>query len=160
MDEYFLSRRQLFAGLGVTAAGLIAGCAQAAPAAARSMTVYRDPGCGCCLNWVALARRAGFAVRMVDSQNIMAIKRQAGVPQALAACHTAISGNFVGEGHVPLELVRRLLDRPVPGMRGVAVAGMPVGSPGMESPSGAHQAFDVFTFDRAGRTTLLRRYPA
>ena len=100
MDEYFLSRRQLFAGLGVTAAGLIAGCAQAAPAAARSMTVYRDPGCGCCLNWVALARRAGFAVRVVDSQNIMAIKRQAGVPPALVATtgttDASVFGNVAG----------------------------------------------------------------
>jgi hypothetical protein len=120
------------------------------------MTIYRDPGCGCCGNWAELARRAGFATTIVNSQDMPGVKRRLGVPERLAACHTTVVGGYVIEGHVPLDRVARLLERRPRGVRGLAVPGMPLGSPGMEVPGGARQAFQVFAFDAAGRTTAFR----
>lgn len=79
-----------------------------------SMTIYRDAGCGCCLNWVAHARRAGFSTRVIDAPDMAAIKRRLGVPAALWACHTAIASGLVVEGHVPLDRVTALLQRRPP----------------------------------------------
>ena len=127
--------------------------AAAQPAA---MTVYRDPSCGCCEAWAKLAEQAGYAVSLIDHQDMPAVKRRHGVPEALASCHTAIVGGFAVEGHVPLADVARLLKVRPAGVRGIAVPGMPRGSPGMEMPDGSKDRFEVIAFDAAGKTTPFR----
>ena len=127
-----------------------AGAADQQPVRAAAMTVYRDPGCGCCEQWAALAKQAGYEVSLVDRTDMPAIKRQHGVPEQLAACHTAIVGNYVVEGHAPFpDLARLLRDKPR-NVKGIAVPGMPVGSPGMEVPGAAKQPFNVMAFDSSG----------
>ena len=120
-----------------------------------AMTVYRDPSCGCCEKWAALARDAGYQVSVLDDPDMASVKRKLGVPAQLSSCHTAVVGDFVVEGHVPLEQVGRLLRERPEGIRGIAVPGMPIGSPGMESPDGAKEPFQVMAFDRAGRTSVF-----
>lgn len=121
-----------------------------------AMVVYRDPSCGCCEAWAGIAREAGYQVRLVDHADMPAIKRQYGVPDELASCHTTIVGNYAVEGHVPLEDIERLLLEKPAGVRGIAVPGMPAGSPGMEVPDGTKQAFEVKSFDAAGRISIFR----
>lgn len=174
MKTIHLTRRSLIAGLAATAGLTVAGCAEArtpksepesksrrnsaaktpAPAA---MTVYRDPSCGCCEAWAAIARDAGYEVRVIDHPDIAAIKKRYGVPDGLRSCHTTIVGDYAIEGHVPLEEVQRLLKHRQPAIRGIGVAGMPLGSPGMEVPDGTKQPFRVMAFDKAGRVSVFRR---
>ena len=161
--------RRTFVAIVVATAGLAAaGCGRAQrkepaspqpndasaadrqPAQAAAMTVYRDPGCGCCEQWAALAEQAGYKVSLVDRTDMPAIKRRYGVPDQLAACHTAIIGNYVVEGHVPFADIARLLRHKPRDVRGIAVPGMPVGSPGMEAPGAAKQPFKVMAFDSSG----------
>lgn len=166
------TRRQVLSGLTGLATLAVAGCGaptrgEAAErrdsAAGRSsgnqraatMTVYRDPGCGCCEQWVERARTAGYRVVVTDSADMPAIKRKLGVPAKLASCHTTTVGAYVVEGHVPLEAVRRLVERRPAGIRGIAVPGMPRGSPGMEMPDGTADAFSVMAFDTAGRISVF-----
>lgn len=153
--------RRAFAG-AVAASGALAllGCGEraqsqapatdqtAAPAQARQMIVYRDPSCPCCEKWAAMAEDAGYLVRMVDHPDMPAIKAQYGVPEDLRSCHTAIVGNYAFEGHVPFAHVARLLRERPEGILGLAVAGMPAGSPGMEVPGGATEPFEVMAFGR------------
>lgn len=136
---------------GVSTQSGPSGSAQAA-----SMTVYRDPGCGCCEEWAERARDAGYRVEVTDDTDMPAIKRRFGVPDELASCHTTVASGYVIEGHVPLEDVRRLLAARPAQTKGIAVPRMPLGSPGMESPDGHRQPFEVFAFDAAGRVTRFK----
>jgi len=167
------NRRTVVGGLAAAGGAVLAGCgrpgdetgppagpanvqsAAANPAGparrAEAMTVYRDPSCGCCEAWAEIARAAGHEVRLVDHPDMAGLKRRLGVPEALASCHTAVVASYVIEGHVPLEHVAGLLERRPPGVRGLAVPGMPRGSPGMEMPDGARDPFEVLAFDAAGR---------
>ena len=142
------SRRQLLGGASAAAVTLLAGAGTAAAKPARpAMTMYRSPGCGCCLKWAEIARAAGYPVEVVSTDDIMGMKGRLGVPDSLASCHTTKVGNYVVEGHVPLAAVARLLrDRPN-GVTGIAVPGMPAGAPGMEV-HGDHggQPIEVFAF--------------
>jgi len=144
-----------FAGCGRSATGEAneagaAGNGAASDARPATMTVYRDPSCGCCTAWAKIARQAGYEVEVIDHPDMPSIKRQYGVPDALRSCHTTIVGGYAVEGHVPIEDVKRLLaDRPAD-VRGIAVAGMPLGSPGMEVPDGTVQPFEVMAFDAKG----------
>ena len=124
------------------------------------MAVHRDPSCGCCEQWAALASRAGFDATVIDEPDMQAVKRRLGVPESLASCHTATAGGYVFEGHVPLGDVERLLRERPSGIRGIAVPGMPAGSPGMETPDGRREAFDVIAFDGSGRTSIFQRVAA
>ena len=119
------------------------------------MTVYRDPSCGCCEAWAGIARKAGFPVNVIDTPDMPAIKRRYGVPDALLSCHTTLAGGYAIEGHVPLEDVERLLNEKPGGIRGIAVSGMPIGSPGMEAPDGKQQPFQVLAFDGGGRVSVF-----
>lgn len=170
-----LSRRNVIAGL--TSAGGVAliGCvpsaskqekqAQAggrdsgsptpAPRLA-AMTIYRDPSCGCCGAWAEIATAAGYQVTLVDRPDMPAVKRQYSVPEALSSCHTAIAAGYAIEGHVPMEDVARLLRERPSAIKGIAVAGMPRGAPGMEMPDGSRDRFQVMAFDAAGRTSVYR----
>lgn len=121
-----------------------------------AMTVYRDPSCGCCAAWAQIAREAGYEVTVVDHPDMAAIKRQFGVPDELLSCHTAVVDGYAIEGHVPLEDVKRLLDERPAKLKGIGVAGMPLGSPGMEVPDGTREPFTVMAFDAAGRISTFR----
>jgi len=100
----------------------------------------------------------GYSLKVEDVNDLTAIKQQYNVPAELSSCHTAIVDGYVIEGHVPVEEVRRLLDER-PDIAGIAVAGMPVGSPGMEVEGAAPQPFDVIAFDAEGNTYVWASYP-
>ncbi len=162
--------RRLFVGGLLTFGGLaVAGCGRAAEAPTRqpdgarrsaapalAMTVYRDPSCGCCEAWATIARKAGYQVEVVDHPDMARVKRQYGVPAQFASCHTTLVGDYVVEGHVPLGDVTRLLRVRPADIKGIAVPGMPLGSPGMETPDGAKQPFQVMAFDTAGRVIRFK----
>jgi hypothetical protein len=99
----------------------------------------------------------GYSLQVEDVNDLTAIKQQYGVPPALHSCHTAIVDGYVIEGHVPAEEVERLLDER-PDIAGIAVAGMPIGSPGMEVEGAAPQPFDVIAFDAEGNTYVWANY--
>lgn len=130
--------------------------ANGVPATLAAMTVFRDPSCGCCKVWAQIASEAGYKVELRDDQDMQAVKRRLGVPAELASCHTAEVGGMVIEGHVPLEEVARLVRDKPQGIRGIAVPGMPAGSPGMEVPDGTKQPFQVIAFDGSGKTSVFR----
>lgn len=124
-------------------------------AAAPEVIVYKSPTCGCCVKWVEHMSAAGFSVRTVDveDEELVAIKQRNGITRELSSCHTALVGDYVIEGHVPAELVVRLLND-APEVRGLAVPGMPIGSPGMEIPGRAAQEYEVVAFDDRGGTEV------
>ena len=124
--------------------------AQSAP----SISVLRDPGCGCCLNWVAHLQKNGFKVSIAESPEMTAVKDRRGVPPSARSCHTGVIDGYVIEGHVPAEDIKRLL-KERPAIVGLAVPGMPAGSPGMEVSSGRVQPYEVIAFDKTGKTTVF-----
>lgn len=99
----------------------------------------------------------GFTVQVEDSSNLAAIRSRYQVPASLQSCHTAIVNGYVIEGHVPAEDVQRLLEEQ-PDVIGLAVPGMPAGSPGMEMPDGAVQPYDVIAFDQSGPAYVFASY--
>lgn len=123
------------------------------------MTMFRDPSCGCCEAWAGIARQAGFLVRVVDHPDMAAIKQRYDVPEELLSCHTTVVGGYAIEGHVPLDDVKRLLQKRPAQVKGIAVAGMPLGSPGMEVPDGTTQPFKVMAFGAGGQVTTFRNGP-
>lgn len=123
------------------------------------MQVSRDAGCPCCHVWTELMQATGrFRVTMVDAPDLPAFKQQLGVPASLGSCHTAVIGTYVVEGHVPAEDILRLLDQRPAGVRGIAVPGMPRGSPGMEQPNGAVVPYEVIAFGVDGSQSVFSRY--
>lgn len=126
-----------------------------APALAAEVVVYKDANCGCCKKWIAHLEANSFRVKAHDVADLVASKSAHGVPPRLYACHTAEVGGYVIKGHVPAADIRRLL-KERPKVRGPAVPGMPVGSPGME---GAYtERYDVLGFDKDGRTVVYARH--
>jgi hypothetical protein len=129
----------------------------AAPGAQRptAVAVWKDAACGCCSVWIEHLRRNGFAPSHtnLNPDDLAALKDKRGVPAQARSCHTAVVDGYVIEGHVPAAEVQRLLKTRPAGVVGLAVAGMPPGSPGMESPSA--RPYDVLAFDRRGKTTLF-----
>jgi hypothetical protein len=158
IDEKF-SRRQLVATGIVLGTFLAAGCSAGGEARASqtAMTVYRDPSCGCCEAWAKQAQQAGFEVAVVDDQDMAGVKRRLGVPEELASCHTAQVAGLVFEGHVPLADVRRIMSGPPAGITGLAVPGMPRGSPGMEMPDGTKDPYEVIAFG-PGRQMVFAKH--
>ena len=140
----------------------LAACAGAAQAT--SITMYRDPNCGCCLSWLKHANdhfakgEEKVTAKSVDSQNIAAFKSAKGVPADLVSCHTAIVDGMVIEGHVPAADIERLLERRPDGITGLAVAGMPLGSPGMEVGE-RRQGYQVIAFG-PNKRVVWATYPA
>ena len=119
------------------------------------MTVYKSPTCGCCGKWIDHVTAGGFQVKVIDVADptrMNEIKTASGVPEALRSCHLALVGNYAVEGHVPADLVKKML-REKPQGRGLTVPGMVAGSPGMEVP-GAAERYDVLLFQRDGKTTV------
>src|SRR5688572_8901527 len=130
--------------LGLAALALMAG-ARRTVAADPTITVTKDPNCGCCTGWVEHLRQAGFSVEVRDVPDVNRMKARLGVPSDLAACHTAEVSGYVIEGHVPALALRRFL-KEKPDAKGLAVAGMPVGSPGMEVPDVPPEEYNVILF--------------
>ena len=120
-----------------------------------TITVYTDPGCGCCKSWIEHLIKHGYRVDAKDTPEMTAIKRTLGVPEGLTACHTAIVNGYLIEGHVPAADIARLL-KEKPKVAGLAVPGMPMGSPGMEGPR--TQRYQVLSFDKAGKTKVFASY--
>lgn len=123
-----------------------------APVMKPVITVYKDPSCGCCKNWIAHLIKHGYRVDAKDSPDMTEIKRTLGVPTGVMACHTAMVNGYLIEGHVPAADIDRLLAQK-PKIAGLAVPGMPAGSPGMEGASA--QRYQVLTFDKTGKTTVF-----
>jgi hypothetical protein len=149
-----ISRRALLAGLAVSALSVSARSTLAAETLPR-MVVTKDPTCGCCTAWVEHVRAAGFDVAVVESSDLSRLKIRLGVPQTLASCHTAEIGGYVIEGHVPPAVIKRLLAEK-PDAKGLAVPGMPVGSPGMEVEGMEPDTFEVVLFGPSGQRTYAR----
>jgi hypothetical protein len=134
---------------GISVAGAIA-------ATTPTITVYRDPSCSCCEGWIDHLSAQGFHLETIETPDVEPLKHQYGVPTELQSCHTAILDGYVLEGHVPVEDIKRLLaDHPA--IVGLAVPGMPVGTPGMESDD-QHDSFNVMAFDQQGTTTVFNEY--
>lgn len=120
--------------------------------------VHRDPGCDCCEKWFAMVRQEfGRGIQMVDDVQRPAYQAKLGVPRALASCHTAVIGGIVFEGHVPIADMKRVLRERPRGVSGLAVGGMPMGSPGMEVP-GMHASPYVVTAFGPGGTRIYARH--
>jgi hypothetical protein len=137
---------------------LIAGAASMLPfgtlaAAEPVITVHRDPNCGCCMGWVQHLQNAGFPTKVLENRNLDAVRTRFGVPDDLAACHMAEVSGYVVEGHVPVGALKRFLAEK-PNATGLAVPGMPVGSPGMEG--GTPQPYEVVLFGATGRRLYMR----
>lgn len=154
------SRRAFVTGASlVLASSALGGCGEAS-ADPVPMSVRRNPACGCCEAWTEQMRASGrFIVTSEDDADLAGFKTARGVPADLASCHTAIVGDYVVEGHVPLADVLRMLDER-PSILGIAVGGMPMGSPGMEQPGGGNEAFDVIAFGASGQRRVFAHYPA
>ena len=116
-----------------------------------SIVVYKTEGCGCCNGWVAHLQAAGFDVDARNVTDLMSVKRDAGVPADHSSCHTALIDGYVVEGHVPADYVKQMLTER-PDIAGLAVPGMPIGSPGMEGPRA--RPYQVKSFDRQGGTAV------
>ena len=130
--------------------------AQTKPAAGPAMSVYKTPTCGCCSKWVDHMKKAGFQVTVTDmpQASLDNVKAKHKVPQAVHSCHTAVVEGYAIEGHVPATEVKRLLKEKQK-VTGIAVPGMPIGSPGMESPGITAQPYDVVAFDAQGKTKVF-----
>jgi hypothetical protein len=140
--------------VGLAFAGLVAGIgglARAAPATPPDVTVYKRPSCDCCKKWIEHLRAAGFHVTAHDTSDLAGVRARFGVPAKLTSCHTAVVDGYVVEGHVPADVIQRLLTER-PNLAGVAVPGMPAGSPGMDSETPTH--YRIFTFDKSGATAV------
>lgn len=155
-----VSRRAWLRGAAVAAAGLVAG-----PMVSRlwasetrveqlptAMTVFKSPTCGCCKAWVDHVTKAGFKCTVRDVADLREVKGTFGIPSALESCHTAQIGNYLVEGHVPADLILKML-KERPAGRGLAVPGMPIGSPGMEG--GTPERYQILLFDKAGQTRVF-----
>lgn len=144
-------------GTGVTIA-LLPGLSRAATHAPTAVEVWKDPNCGCCQDWVDHMQANGFAVKVHDTGN-NAVRARLGLPQKLGSCHTALVGGYVVEGHVPASDVRTLLQQK-PKALGLAVPGMPVGSPGMDGPAygDRRDPYDVLLVAHDGSTRVFKSY--
>jgi hypothetical protein len=149
-----ISRRAFLVGAGalpVLLSTSMAGYAGNLPL----VTVTKDPSCGCCTSWAEHMEAAGFPVRVVESGSVETLKQRLGVPPTLYSCHTAEVDGYVIEGHVPAAAIQRLLtDRP--SGTGLAVPGMPAGSPGMDFPGVTAEPYDVLLFAPADQTIFGR----
>ena len=135
-------------------AGMLVGvvmAAEDADPAGSTITVYKTPTCGCCKKWVTHLQDNGFAVKTIDMNDLRMIKSMSGVAPEYSSCHTAKVGGYVIEGHVPADDIRRLLVEK-PDIRGLAVPGMPMGSPGMEGPR--KDAYSVLAIGRDSDTSV------
>jgi len=143
--------RDLSLGLLLGAAMLGTGVLAAEP----SITVYKSPSCGCCGKWVSHLKENGFEVQTVDIDDLRMVKSMSGIKPEQASCHTARVGDYVIEGHVPADDIKRLLAEH-PDARGLTVPGMPMGSPGMDAPQPQH--YQVLLLEKDGTTEVFAEH--
>lgn len=125
--------------------------------ASAAAVMHRDPGCGCCEKWAAQVKTAlGRPMKVVDDHNRAVLQTKLGIAPALRSCHTALIDGIAFEGHVPIADMKRILAAKPKGVNGLAVGGMPLGSPGMEVPGQAPQRFLVHAFGASGQTVFAR----
>lgn len=148
-----LTRREITTSLIATA--LLVDMPHARAQDLPTVTVTKDPTCGCCSGWVDHMRLAGFSVDVIETPEINRTKARLGVPHDLASCHTAEVGGYVIEGHVPAAQVKRLLSEK-PDAKGLAVPGMPMSSPGMEMADMDADTYEVVLFGRFDRRSYAR----
>lgn len=154
-DNGFKARRSLLKALAASLA--IAGMPAMAAAGTR-ITVYKSPDCGCCNDWIRILEANGFAVEARNVGNDE-IRKRMGLPERYGSCHTGVVDGYLIEGHVPVREIRRLLkEKPV--ALGIAVPGMPVGSPGMDGPEyrGRKDPYDVLLVRKDGSHRVYQRY--
>jgi len=153
------STRKIRLSIGFLALAMTTGAAAPSPMhdlyKGPVITVYRDPNCGCCTKWIEHLIRHGFRVKDNKSAEMTEIKRGLGVPESLESCHTGVVNGYVIEGHVPAADIKRLLKQK-PKVAGLAVPGMPMGSPGMEGPR--KDRYEVLSFDKTGRTRVFAKH--
>jgi len=150
-----LTRRRLLASLALAPLA-----ARAAAPTAASVHVWKTPTCGCCTDWITHLRDNGFQVEVQDVPDTSAVRERLGIPMEYGSCHTAQVDGYALEGHVPSREIRRLLaERPA--AVGLAVPGMPLGSPGMDGPEyeGRKHPYDVLLVRRWGLTRVYQAYP-
>ena len=141
-------------GLGILV--WVAACTRSDPDVP-SVLVFKSSSCTCCARWIQHLSEAGIVVKSRDIDSVVQVKKRIGVPVSLSSCHTGrVDGYFV-EGHVPVEDIKRLL-RERPDAKGLAVPGMPGGSPGMESPTRPSEPYDVLLVQHDGRTTVFAHH--
>jgi len=116
------------------------------------IVVYKTPSCSCCIEWVKHLEAAGMDVSVVNVSTTQPIQTRVGVPRALGSCHTAVIGDYWIEGHVPADLVLKLAADKPDNIRGLAVPGMVVGSPGMEGPNPS--TYDIVALDSNARAIV------
>ena len=121
------------------------------------VTVYKSKYCGCCGEWVKYMENNGFKVNVIETEALNEVKIKYNVPASLASCHTAIIGNFIVEGHTPASSIKRFLKEAPKDAIGLAVPGMPLGSPGMEQGN-MKQPYDVLAFDKQGHTVVFEKF--
>lgn len=147
-----ITRRRVLGLFGAVAgSGLLPGVAAPYPV----IRVSKDPNCGCCSKWIDHLHAAGFQTKVSNVADIGALKSKLSIPEALYSCHTAQIDGFVIEGHVPAAAIRRLLAEK-PKALGLAVAGMPIGAPGMEVPGVSEDVYEVILFDRSQQKVYAR----
>lgn len=152
-----LNRRSFMASAAVAALCGTVSAATAAPALP-NVTVYKSPSCGCCHLWVEHMRKEGFRMKVVDLPDLTEQHAKFEVPAEFTGCHVAeVDGYFI-EGHVPAREIRRLLSERPAGARGLAVPGMPLGSPGMEYGS-RRDPYEVVLLSSGNKTSVFARYP-
>ena len=151
MTQHLSRRDFLIRAAAVTGAGALVSRGAAALPPAPRITVYKDPQCGCCKAWNTAMTKAGFALDVRDTADLRTVKSSLGVPDDLASCHTGVAGGYLFEGHVPPDLVQKVL-RERPALVGLFVPGMPSGSPGMEGPS--PERYEIVALGRDQRRSV------
>lgn len=155
MPQTRLDRRSVLLGLCGVVAGVLGLPRLAAAQTKPTMIVYKDPGCGCCDEWVNHVNVHGYKTSVIKA-DMAPVKVTHKVPANLASCHTALLGGYVIEGHVPASDIARLLKEKPKGIIGLTIPGMPQSAPGMDIKP--FQPFTVLTFDAKGQTTVYTRH--
>jgi hypothetical protein len=152
------SRRRFLGTAAALAVGALPTLQASAAAPLPTLQVWKSPTCGCCKDWIAVLQKDGFTVQAFDEGNT-AVRARLGLPAKYGSCHTARIGGYVVEGHVPAREIRRLLAEK-PDAIGIAVPGMPVGSPGMDGPEyrGRRDPYDVLLVLRDGGSRVYASY--
>lgn len=149
-------KRRNFIAMSAAAAGVLAGAPAFAAPNLPTVEVFKTPYCGCCEAWVEHLKGAGFPVKVTVVEDTAPVRKRHGIRDELGSCHTGVVSGYALEGHVPASDVKRLLAAK-PNAAGLAVPGMPAGSPGMEA-GGRKEPFDVLLVDKSGRTSVYASY--
>jgi hypothetical protein len=152
-EDFIMIKRSAFIVLVLTS---LAACSRAPLDPNNHIAVYKNESCACCRLWVRHVQKAGFSVEVHNVSNLGPTKERVGIPPAMGSCHTAETGGYFIEGHVPADDIRRLL-REHPNARGLTVPGMPVGSPGMEM-EGKNVPYDVLLIAKDGTASVYAHH--